>query len=922
MPEIGQTISHYRVIEKLGAGGMGVVYRAEDTRLNRQVAIKILPDVFAGDPEFLARFEREARLLASLSHQNIAAIHGLEEADGKRYIVMELAEGETLAKRIRSSPLPVDEALAICRQIAEGMEAAHEKGIVHRDLKPSNVMVSAEGKVKILDFGLARALAGEVIAADLSQSPTITETMTGPGVLLGTAPYMSPEQARGKPLDTRTDIWSFGCVLYETLTGKQAFPGTTTTDVLAKILEREPEWSLLPGAVTENIRCLLRRCLQKDPHRRLRGIGDARIELEDTLAGRIPPVAAAQAASRRPILIATLAGLLLGILGVDLWVWSRAESTVPPPIVRFSFDLPPDQPMKPTWNAQLMFSPDGGILAYSHSVGDAETTFLRRLGELDAKPLASAPGMSIPVFSPDGRYVLLMDSMQSALKKAALSGGAPVLFAPYDMAFRGDWALDNYYYWTTHYFGPIVRTPASGDKQEPVTELDLGRQERTHRHVQVLPGGKAIMFTVSTGGISSFNDARIDLYTLDTKKRKTLVQGGFSPRYSPSGHIVYAHGGSLFAIPFDTKSLEVTGSPVKVVDGVFMSTNSGSAHFDISRTGSLAYAAGKAEGGERTMVWVDREGKASPLPLPPRSYLFPRISPDGKQLAFEIEGVNHDLYTYDPDRDVTTKLTTDGVSHAPVWTPDGKHIAFRSWKAGTMTMWWMPSDRSGPEERLTMVGARQSAVDFSPDGRYLTFTQMEMGGMGMEAGEMAMMGPGGAGMETGGTGIWILPMRGDRTPQRFATSKFIQGSGRFSPDGKWVAYCSNEAGRNEVFVQPWPGPGPKIQISSEGGTDPIWSRNSRELFYRNRDKMMVVAVVTQPTFRASKPQLLWEGRYSHGMSSSCGPPGTTEGNYDVTGDGRRFLMIKDLDEDAESNRIVVVMNFAEELKGLGKEQKQ
>jgi roadblock/LC7 domain-containing protein len=346
-----------------------------------------------------------------------------------------------------------------------------------------------------------------------------------------------------------------------------------------------------------------------------------------------------------------------------------------------------------------------------------------------------------------------------------------------------------------------------------------------------------------------------------------------------------------------------------------MSTNSGSAHFDISRTGSLAYAAGKAEGGERTMVWVDREAKATPLPLPPRSYLFPRISPDGRQLAFEIEGVNHDLYTYDPDRGVTTKIATDGMSHAPVWTPDGKHIAFRSWKAGTMTMWWMPSDRSGPEERLTMVGARQSVVSFSPDGRYLAFNQMEMGGMGMESGEMAMMGP-------GGTGVWILPMQGDRTPQRFAASKFIQGSGRFSPDGKWVAYCSNEAGRNEVFVQPWPGPGAKIQISSEGGTDPIWSRNSKELFYRNRDKMMVVAVATHPTFQASKPQLLWEARYSHGMSSSCGPPGTTEGNYDVTGDGRRFLMIRDLDEDAVSTPMVVVLNFAEEVKKLGKEQKQ
>jgi hypothetical protein len=913
---IGKSLLHYQIIDKLGQGGMGEVFLALDTSLDRKVAVKLLPDAFASDPERLVRFEREAKLLASLNHPNIASIHGLERADGKRFIVMELAEGETLARKTQHAPLPVDEALRICCKIAEGLEAAQEKGIVHRDLKPSNVMVSAEGTVKILDFGLAKALEIRP-AADLTETLTQEAVPTRAGTIIGTVPYMSPEQARGKPLDASTDIWSFGCVLYETLSGQRAFPGSTSTEVLARILEREPDWSLLPATIAENVKCLLRRCLQKDPHRRLRSIGDARIELEDTLEGRIPPSAVIRPAPRRAALFAALLGLLLGGVGTGLLLWRLARVAAPPAIIRFSFDLPPGQPMKPTWNAQLMFSPDGNTIAYSHSVGDAEATFLRRMGELDSKPLAGAPGMSIPVFSPDGRYVLLMDSMESALKKAALGGGAPLLFANYDMAFRGDWAPDNFYYWTTHYFGPVVRTPGSGGKPEPVTELDLGREERTHRHVQMLPGGKAIMFTVSTGGISSFDDARIDLYTLATKKRKPLVQGGFSPRYSPSGHIIYARGGSLYAVPFDARSLEVTGPPVKVVDGIFMSTNSGSAHFDISRAGDLAYAAGKAEGGQRTMVWVDREGKAAPLPLPPRSYLFPRISPDDKQLAYEIEGVNHDLYIYDPDRGVTTKMTTDGVSHAPVWTPDGKHIAFRSWKAGTMTMWWMPSDRSAPEERLTMVGARQSVVSFSPDGRYLAFNQMDV--MGMDAG-MGMMG---GGVETGSTGIWILPMQGDRTPQRFAASKFIQGSGRFSPDGKWVAYCSNESGQgNDVFVQPWPGPGPKIKISSEGGTDPIWSRNGKELFYRNRDKMMVVAVVTQPTFLPSRPQLLWEARYAHGMSSSCGPPGTTEGNYDVTSDGRRFLMIKDLDEEAASTRIVVVKNFAEELKKLGKEPKQ
>jgi hypothetical protein len=646
--------------------------------------------------------------------------------------------------------------------------------------------------------------------------------------------------------------------------------------------------------VAENVKCLLRRCLQKDPHCRLRSIGDARIELEDTLADRIPAAQANVPSPRRAVLAAGLAGLLLGISGIALWVWRQARDVAPPQVVRFSIDLPKGQVIRATFNSWLMFSPDGGTLANSQGAFGALTTLLRRLDALEAKPVASGPNTGVPVFSPDARYLLLMDVGQQALKKIALSGGGPVLFATADFPIRGDWAPDNYYYWTDGYFGPIIRTPGSGGKKEPVTELDLGKQERTHRHAQMLPGGKAIIFTVSHGGIDSFDDARIDAFTLKTKERKTLIQGGFFPRYSPSGHIVYARGGSLFAVPFDAENLEVTGSPVKVVDGVFMSTNSGAAYFDISRTGTLAYAVGAAEGGERTLVWVDRQGKATPLGFPPRSYLFPRISPDGRQLAYEIEGVNHDLFIHDPDRGVTTKMTTDGVSHAPVWTPDGKHIAFRSWKAGVMSMWWMPSDRSAPEERLTNVGKRQGVVSFSPDMRYVAFNQYDTGGTASD--------------------VWMLPMQGDREPQPFIKSRFNEGSAKFSPDGNWVAYCTNESNMFEVFVQAWPGPGPKTQVSSEGGTDPIWSRNGKELFYRNGDKMIAVAVTTAPVFTASKPRLLWDGHYSHGMSSSCGPPGATSANYDVTSDGQRFLMVQDLDQDAVSTRIVVVVNFAEELK--------
>jgi len=690
-------------------------------------------------------------------------------------------------------------------------------------------------------------------------------------------------------------------VLYELVTGQLPFRGESEAAVVHSILHEDPEpvTALRAGLPLELDR-VVGKALAKDPGERYQHAEDFLVDMR-TLRGRLQLESksqrlAATAARRRGLLAAALAGLLVGVAGAGAWVWSSARSAHPPPVVRFSFDLPQGCRIAPNWTSAIGFSPDGKTLAYSHTVGSGAVTFLRRLDDLDVRPLTSAPRSWFAGFSPDGRYLMLMEGATMVLKKAALSGGAPVVFAKCDYPFRGDWAPDNYYYWTDGYFGPIIRTPAAGGNPETVTQLDLEKQERAHRDARMLPGGKALTLTVAAGGMDSFDDARIDAYTLGRKRRKTLVQGGFSARYSPSGHLVYARGGNLYAVPFDAKTLEVTGPPVKVAEGIFMSTNSGSAYFDVSRAGALAYAVGRAEGGERTLVWVDRQGKATPLPLPVRSYLFPRISPDVKLVAFEVEGVNHDLYAYDPARDVTTKLTTDGVSHAPVWTPDGKRLAFRSWKAGTMTMWWMPADRSAPEERLTMEGTRQSLVSFSPDGRYAAFNQMETDGTM--------------------TNLWMLPLTGDRKPQPFIKSRFVDASGRFSPDGKWVAYCTNESGRAEVFVQPWPGPGPKIQISSEGGDDPIWTRDGKELFYRNGDKMMVVAVSLAGGFRAAKPRVLWEGKYSHGTSSSCGPPGASSANYDVTGDGQRFLMVKDLDQDAISTRIVVVLNFAEELKRL------
>jgi eukaryotic-like serine/threonine-protein kinase len=896
LPDLsGKKLGCYEVIVRLGAGGMGVVYLAQDTKLKRQVALKTLRPEFLQDPERLARFEREARILASLNHPHIAGIHGLEEYDGTRFLVLELVHGPTLAERLAEGSIPIREALGIARQVAEALEEAHGRGVLHRDLKPANVKITPEGQVKVLDFGLAKAVAGEQEGPDLSRTETLEATEKG--MILGTPAYMSPEQARGKPLDRRTDIWAFGCVLYEALSGKRTFHGDTTAEVLAGILEKEPDWSALPATLPVNVNSLLRRCLQKDVHSRLHDIGDARLEIEDALAGggtgAVPAIQPKVVRTR--MLAAALAGLLVGTV-VSGWLAYRfglGKAPIPR-VTRFAIDVPDGRSIIPSFNPQVMFSRDARSLLFAAVSNVPRTpiiTYQRRLEDQETSILVK--GLGTPVFSPDNQWLMLLD--HARVVKYPLGGGAPVpLVNDYKGYSRGDWGPDGFYYWTNAYSEGIVRTPVAGGENEPVVRLNEERQERVLKHAQLLPGGKALIFTVGYGGIESYDDARIDAFDLRSKKRVALIQGGTFPRYSPSGHIVYARAGSLYAVPFDAERLEVTGTPRKVLDGVLMSTNTGTAYFDVSSLGDLAYAAGTAEGGERTLHWLDRAGKATPLPLPPRSYLHPRISPDGRQLAIEVEGVNHNFYVYDFERGVMAMITNDGLSHGPIWSPDSKYLAFRAWKAEMMTMWRIPSDRSGPAERLTSVGKRQSVVSFSPNGEYLLFDQADDPANSVD--------------------VWVLPMRGDRTPKPFVSSRAVEGSAKFSPDGKWVAYCSTESGRPEVLVQPWPGPGPKIQISSDGGTDPIWRRDGKELFYRSGDKMMAVTMEMGPPLRAGRPVQLWEGPYSHGMSSSCGPPGPTSANYDVTTDGRRFLMIKDNDRDVKSTKVVVILNWAQELK--------
>ena len=887
---IGETLGHYKLEEQIGAGGMGVVYRATDTKLGRQVAIKVLPEKFARDAERLARFKREARLLAALNHPHIAAIHGLEESGGTHYLVLELVPGKTL-----EGPLPLEEALGVARQIAEALEAAHEKGIIHRDLKPGNIKTTPEGKVKVLDFGLAKALHGESSSVDPSQSPTLTAG-TEVGVVMGTAGYMSPEQARGRSVDKRTDIWAFGCVLYEMLAGRKAFPGETNPDCLAAVLGREPRWEALPEGTPPHLRALLRRCLQKDPQRRLRDIGDLRLELEDLIAAPAQEEPARkQTGVTRRTAIAALSGAAAGAAAMGVFAISRYRGAVPRHLTQFAIEIPEGKFHTPSFNRRLAISPDGANIVFNTAASDgSQVVYVRSLNALESKPIKDIQDGAGPFFSPSSRSIGYY-SIQGGggLRRLALSGGVSEKICSSDSFVGGCWSDGDTIYFVPESPGGVLSVPATGGKPREVVKIDFDKGDRQHRFPYALPGGSAVLFTTATADIATFDEARISAFSLHTGQRKILLEGGTHPRYSPSGHLLYAHDGKILAVRFDRDRLEVQGQPFTVLEGVLMSRNTGAANFDISASGDLVYTSGICDGGARTLAWVDRHGKGEPVPLPAKSYLHPRLSPDGRRVAIEIEGPSHDLYVYDFDRGVLANITTGGVSHWPVWSPDGTQLSYRSGPMSRTRLWRVPSDRSRPPALVRAEGVSQSAESWSPDGRAIAYTAKAFG-----------VPP----------RVMVAYVDGSQEAQEFAAGKTPVGSSKFSPDGRWLAYCSNESGKAKVYVQAFPGPGPKIQISIDGGTDPVWKQNGGELYYRDGDSMMAVTVSGATTFNAGPPQELWKGHYSHGMSSSCGAPGATSSNYDVAADGKRFLMIKDDHEDrATSRQIVVVQGWADEL---------
>jgi len=882
---VGKTLGHYQVVEKIGAGGMGEVYRARDTHLNRDVALKTLPAAFAQNPERLARFEREAHLLASLNHPNIAAIHGFEQDSQEClcYLVLEYVPGEILR-----GPLPVDEALPVARQIIEALEEAHGKGVVHRDLKPANIKITPEGKVKVLDFGLAKALSVEPASSAGANSPTLTVAATGAGVLLGTAAYMSPEQARGKPADKRADVWAFGCVLYELLAGRQAFHGQSLSDTLSAVLRAEPDWSALPPETPEPLGRLLRRCLQKDAGARLHDIADARLEVQDALSSPPPALAPAPPSPLRSL--ARFLPWALAAVGIAVAVWSLSRPRPPasPSVTRLAVPLPPGERFIAGAVPALALSPDGTRLVYALERKQGPQLYLRRLDRFDAVPIPGTEGASGPFFSPDGEWVGF--TAGGKLKKVLLSGGAPVNICDVQDIRGAAWAPDDTIIFTRAFTGAIglSRVSAAGGVPQPLTTPDPKQREFGHRWPEVLPGGKAVLFTIWLGG--SFDNSRIGVVSLQTGERRILLEGGYSPRYAPAGrpgqgYLVFARAGGLLAAPMDLVRLQTTGQPVPILEPTLMNTRTGAANYSLSSTGVLVYLPGSGQAAELTLAWVDRKGEARPLTQTRRVFDAMRLSPDGRRVATAVvDGGGRNIWVYDLARDTLARLTFDSASAdaAPVWTPDGRLVTFSSARSGAGNLFWKPADGSGSEQRLTTSPHTQFPTSWSPDGKWLAFEQFD---------------------PVTQSDIWVLPRpdgaSAEQKPRQFLKTSFSERGGRFSPNGRWLAYYSNESGQNQVYVQPFPGPGGKSQVSTDGGLEPMWATDGRELFYRNADRIMAVDVTTAPSFSAGKPRLLFERQYEFGPAFT---------NWDVAPDGRQFLMLKGSDAGAPG-QVNVVLNW-------------
>ena len=884
---VGDKVGHYEILALLGQGGMGEVYRARDTLLKREVAIKVLPATFLRDEEHTARFQREAEVLASLDHPNIGHIYGIVDSGDSRSLVLALIEGPTLADRIQAGPIPLEEAVAIARQIIEALEYAHDRSVVHRDLKPANVKITPEGVVKVLDFGLAKVLEDEPPASSPANSPTLTLRHTRAGVILGTAAYMSPEQAVGRPVDRRSDIFSFGVVLYEMLTGQCAFQGASTPDLLEAVVKDDPDWSKLPPG---GIRKLIRRCLTKDRKQRLQAIGEARIILSAPLDETLqPPEQIRGRPAKSSRLPWASAGVMTAVAAVSLWAPWRSIQPVDHPLVRLNVDLGADISLPPpTFGGSVVaISPDGTRLVYASAAvpGASTKLFTRRLDQPNATELPGTQGATAPFFSPDGQWVGFFAG--GKMNKVSVEGGAVVPLGNFGADAGASWGEDGNIFVTS--IRKIFRISAAGGPAQTISEPvndELGLDTPN-----ILPGGKAVLLAVDYPG--PVDKTLIEVLTLADRHRKILLRGGASPRYLATsngvGYLAYVNHARLFAIPFDLDKLETRGTAVPVLEDVANERLIGTGQFDVSRTGTLVYR--RTDGGSSvlsTVEWVYPSGKKEPLRAKPGVYQSPSLSPDGTRIALSVyEGENQDLWVYDSQRDSMTRLTFGGVNNKAIWSPDGHYVVFSNVGTG---LFQARADGASQPQPLTRSKILQYPWSFTPDKRLAYHEYAE------------------------NRQIWTVPLEDQGgqlkagKPEQFLKSSFSDSSPMFSPDGHWLAYQSDESGKDEVYVRAFPPPssgqGGKWQVSNNGGVEPHWSRSGHELVYRSGDQIMAAGyTLNGDTFAVEKPRV-WIAKL----------PGT---EWDLAPDGKRIAVVTHV-ESAEApkqdHEIVFLMNFFDELR--------
>jgi serine/threonine protein kinase len=884
----GKRLGPYEVLSAIGAGGMGEVYLARDSRLNRDVALKALPSAFASDTERMARFEREARLLAALNHPHIAAIYGLEESSGTRALVMELVDGPTLAERIAAGPIPLDEALPIAKQIAEALEYAHDHGVIHRDLKPANIKVKPDGTVKVLDFGLAKALSDDPAAVDMSNSPTLSMAATMAGTILGTAAYMSPEQAKGRAADRRADIWAFGVVLFEMLTGRRLYTGENGAETLASVIKDEVPFDRLPSATPPAIRNLLRRCLDKSAKRRLQHIGEARILIEDVLSGAAiaEPVAAAPR-QQHPVAWIALAAVLLVALASLAFVHFR-ESPAPQQTIRFQLSGPENSNV-----SFFQLSPDGQYIAFIEQKEGQAQLWVRPLGSLEAQPLRGTDDATYPFWSPDSASIGFF--AQGKLKKIAVTGGEPQVLCDATAGRGGSWSAAGVIIFSPNIGGPLYRVAAAGGVPSQVTKMTGSVSGDTDRYPEFLPDGHTFLYTRLSGKAGTEG---IYAGTLEGTQPVHLLPDESSSKYasaapfSRAGYLLFRRKTTLMAQPFDPNRLKTSGEMFPIAEKVGTDTNTGNVAFSASANGELAYRSGSVFDA-RQFAWMDRSGKQLGIVTKPAATYSGALSPDEKQIAMSIlpDATTGDIWLQDVTRAVISRFTFEpGRSSEAVWSPDSSRIVYSQIIGANFSIYQKAVNGAGAGELLKAGGINLIATDWSPDGKFIVYSDYS---------------------DTTNEDLWLLPLEGDRKPILFLQTPFNESDGHFSPDGRWMAYMSNESGRDEVYVQTFPATGSKWQVSTAGGRFPRWSKDGHELFYIAADqKLMTVAVkpgaAGSRSFEAGSPQPLFEIKSI---------PSPLLFSYQASADGRRFLVnIPATGEGSAPTPFTVVVNWQAGLK--------